>query len=500
MTTGMRAVVLWGIALAGVAVAVAAQTPIDSCVARFYERRGPRPAWIDANGPGRRALQLLAVAAQARNEGLEPANYVTPALDSLLRRPLVAGDLWRLDSLLTRAFFAYGWDVSRGRVEPELVHSHWTAAPRVTDLVGLLSSALDYGEVTATLRRLAPEQSGYAALRRALAMYRALAARGDWPAMLPQRLEAEGYDLGAGVDAAVRTFQSRHGLATDGVVGPATDAALNVPAAERARQIALNLERWRWLPRSLGERYIIVNSAAFALDVVENDVTVLTMRAIVGRPDWPTPIASSRATDLVFRPVWNVPRTIAAQELLPLLQVHPAYAARQRIRVFTGSPPERTEVDPGTIDWGAITETDFPYQLAQEPGPANPLGGVKLVFRTPFTVFIHDTPTPRLFSERWRAFSHGCVRVEGAGDLAAYLLPEWPADSIRSAMTTGRERWVRVASPIPVHLVYWTAWVNGDGTVEFRDDTYAWDEHLAAALHREDSRPAQASFMLGGTH
>lgn len=484
MVIGMRVLFAYaGLALVG--IPAAAQGPVDSCVARFYERRGATLAWIDSSGVSPQAAQLLAVVAQADSEGLEPEDYPTAVLDSLLHRRLLPSELWSVDSLLTYTFLAYGWDVSRGRVDPSLVDAQWTAAPDTTDLVALLETALASGQVAATLRSLAPAQPGYVALRRALATYRTLAAPSGWPAALRERLEAEGYDLGAGLDAAVRSFQTRHGLEPDGVVGPATRVALNVPAATRARQIALNMERWRWLPRSLGERYIVVNSAAFTLEVVESGVPVLTMRAIVGRLEWPTPIVSSRATHLVFRPAWNVPQRIAATELLPLLQRSPEDAARQGIRVFADSSLGGGEMDPRAIDWTGVTESTFTYQLLQEPGPGNPLGGVKLAFWTPFSVFIHDTPTPRLFSERWRAFSHGCVRVEQAANLAAYLLPGWLPDSIRAAMTGGRENWVRLPAPLPVHLVYWTAWVGDPGPVSFREDSYAWDERLGAALQRE---------------
>lgn len=184
----------------------------------------------------------------------------------------------------------------------------------------------------------------------------------------------------------------------------------------------------------------------------------------------------------MFRPVWRVPRAIATQELLPLIRRDPTYATRTGLRVFGDSTSNGAKLDPRTIDWRAVTESTFVYQLTQEPGPENPLGGMKLVLWTPFSVFIHDTPSRPSFSERLRAFSHGCVRVEDAVSLAAGLLPSWPADSVRAAMQAGRERWVRLPEPIAVHLVYWTAWVAEDGLVAFVADAYGWDEELARAL------------------
>jgi len=436
------------------------QSPIDSAVGRFYDARwfDPAPAWVQRTGITRQATALLDVVAHADRDGLDPADYLTPTLESLRHRDLTFDDAWRLDTLLTRTFFLYARDVSYGRVEPALVDSRWTRSARSTDFAALLQLALDAEQVAPTLQDLTPTQAGYVALRDALGRYRDIAQHGDWPAALGPRLAAEGYDTSTGVAVALRRFQELHGLEPDGIVGPATRAQLRISAATRARQIALNLERGRWLPRSLGDRYIMVNSAAFSLALVDSGTVAFTARAVVGRPDWPTPIASSRVTHIVFRPTWTVPRVIAEQELLPLIRRDPEYVSREGFHVFADS------------------------QLVQEPGPANPLGGMKLVFWTPFGAFIHDTPSQPLFSERWRAFSHGCVRVEDAAALASQLLPGWSADSIRDAMENGRDRWVSLPRSIAVHLVYWTAWVTDDDLVAFADDSYGWDDELARAL------------------
>jgi len=441
-------------------LALLPQTPIDSAVTRFYDARwfDPAPAWIQRTGITRQASALLDVVAHADREGLDPADYLTPALDSLLDRDLTFDDAWRLDTLLTRAFLVYARDVSEGRVEPALVDSQWTRAARNEDLAVLLQLALDADLVAPTLQDRTPTHARYVALRDALGRYRDIALHGDWPAALGPRLATEGYDTTSGVTAALQRFQELHQLAPDGIVGPATRAQLRIPAATRARQIALNMERWRWLPRALGDRYIMVNLAAFSLELVEDGTPTFTARAVVGRVDWPTPIASSRATHIVFRPSWTVPRVIFEQELLPLIRRDPEYVTREGFHVLPDS------------------------QLVQEPGPANPLGGMKLVFWTRFGVFIHDTPSRPLFSERWRAFSHGCVRVEDAATLAAQLLPDWPVDSIHQAMTSGRDRWVALPRPLSVHLVYWTAWITADGHVAFGGDPYGWDDELARAL------------------
>jgi len=466
----------------GAARATAAQQPLDSTLARFYQARWWQPVWIRAGTLDPQATALLDVVSRADAQGLDPADYVTPQIDSLLHRDLLPVEAWRLDTLLTQTFFSYARDVSFGRVEPSFVDSQWTSAPRQQDVVARLDRALDANRVGPALEELAPPQPGYRALRLSLRRYRELAQQGAWPTALARRLASEGYDTSVGVTAAVARFQTLHGLPSDGIVGPETRQQLSISPAQRAQQIALNLERWRWLPRFLGDRHILVNSAAFSLQLVESNTVTLTTRAIVGRPDWPTPIVSSTATDLVFRPVWRVPRVIAVQELLPIVRKDPGYLARAGFRVFSDSLRAGVEVDASAVNWAAVTETTFTYQFIQEPGPQNPLGGVKLAFWTPFSVFIHDTPARPLFSERWRTFSHGCVRVEGAAALAARLLADWPDDSIRSAMTTGRQRWVRLPEPIPVHIVYWTAWATDDGLVAFTSDPYGWDDELARAL------------------
>ena len=469
--------------LAGPLATAAAQEPVDSAVVRFYDGRWQQLAWVRSNGLSPDAATLLTVLAAAGRDGLDSAAYVTPALDALLHQHLAPADAWQLDSLLTRAFFTYARDVSQGRVDPASVDTQWTSTRQAGDLVARLERAMDRGTMGPLLRGLSPPQPGYAALRAALERYREIARHGDWPARLGRRLAAEGYDTVAGVDSAVRVFQTRHGLTPDGVVGPVTQAALAVPAAARGDQIALNMERWRWLPRQLGARYLMVNSAAFTLTLVEHDSVAWTTRAITGRTDWPTPIVSGRATQLLFRPKWKVPRVIAARELLPSILQDTAFLERERFHVFGDSSLGGKELDPHSINWTAVTESTFTYQLVQEPGGDNPLGGVKLVFWNPFSVYIHDTPAPPLFEKRLRTFSHGCVRIEHAAELVGRLLPDWPEDSIRAAMSRGGERWVRLSRAIPVHLSYWTAWVTDSGLVAFAADPYGWDLELERALH-----------------
>ncbi|HYL21829.1 MAG TPA: L,D-transpeptidase family protein [Gemmatimonadales bacterium] len=472
---------------------------------RFYERRDFRPAWTGDAGPVLSATQLQGALGSAEGHGLRASDYRLPDRPSSLDPDTLA----RFELALTRAALAYGSALATGQVDPTTVNAQWTAASRSLDVAALLARAVDSWRVPSLAAALAPAYAGYERLRSALARYRAIAARGGWPAVpagpplnagdrdvrvpgLRSRLAAEG-ELGgddgsarydSALAAAVLHFQARHGLTADGAVGAVTLAALNVPAATRVRQIELNLERWRWLPRPPAERYVLVSIPAFELAVVEAERPVVTMRAIVGRPDWPTPILSARISGLVFAPVWNIPPTIAREEVVPAARRDTAFLRREGIRVFRDSAATG-ELDPATLDWSQVNDTTFPWQLRQDPGGTNPLGGVKFVFPNRFDVCIHDTPQRAPFRERVRAASHGCVRVERAAALAEYLLHDaarWSEDSIRAAMTQPTERWVTLPQPVTVHLCYWTVWVDDAGTVQFRDDVYGWDAQLAKAL------------------
>jgi murein L,D-transpeptidase YcbB/YkuD len=383
----------------------------------------------------------------------------------------------------------------------------WRGARPPPDVTAALQRAVERQRPAGELAALAPSHPGYDALRGALARYRGIVALGGWPqvgrgptlspgdtgvrvAALRQRLVAEG-DLhevgGATFDSAtalaVRRFQWRHGLREDGRVGPTTVAALDVSPTWRYRQILLNLERWRWAPREATGHTIVVNTAAFTVTCRSPDGVSYESPAIVGRQDWPTPIVAGRITAVVFAPAWVVPRNIVLREVLPDAARDPGYFARYGFRMVDSTG---AVVSGDSVGWNALADEKRGYKLVQPPGPANALGGVKLVFDNPFTVYVHGTPEQALFDRPVRTFSHGCVRVRGALDLARMLLadrPEWPADSIARAAADTVERTVRVRDGAVMVLGYWTAWVE-DGEVHFRQDVYGWDAKLDRALER----------------
>ncbi|MBU1072157.1 L,D-transpeptidase family protein, partial [bacterium] len=253
----------------------------------------------------------------------------------------------------------------------------------------------------------------------------------------------------------------------------------------RAAQLAVNLERLRWLPRDPGSRRIRVNIPEFKLEVVENGETALSMRAVVGRVDRPTPVLSGVVTCMEVNPYWNIPQKIARDDLLPHVQRDPGYLSQHNIRVYENWRPEAKELEPHAIDWQDIATLDLAYKLRQEPGPQNALGRIKFMFANPFSVYIHDTPNREKFTARNRSFSSGCVRVENPLTLAAYLLRGGGApggDGLMAAVDSPDNARLGLPRPVPVHLVYLTAWADRDGVTHFRDDIYGYDAILSSAL------------------
>lgn len=466
----------------------------------FYERRGFVPAWITDSGPRLEVDELIAAVAEATNDGLRPEDYHLTGLRQQMaqaRNRPTPGDLAELDLQLTDAFLRLGADLRYGRVNPELIYSDCDIDIPEIDIPAVLESALTAGNLRQAIDELAPSHAGYHALKKALTEYREIAARNNWPAVpagptlkpgekservaaLRTRLEASGElqpqtsekDLfDASLEAAVKIFQEKNGLDMDGAVGPATLEALNTTAADRVRQIEINLDRWRWLPRDLGERHVIVNIAGFSLDVVEAGTPVLTMRVVAGKPTSRTPMFSGTMTHVVLNPYWNVPPGILKNEILPRLARDPGYLARQNMERLPGGG------------------------VRQKPGPNNALGKVKFLFPNRFNVYLHDTPSRSLFSRAVRTFSHGCIRVEKPLDLAEYLLkddPAWTREKLEKVMGGDRkERWVAIPNPLPVHLAYWTAWVDAAGVTQFRKDVYGRDTPLYTATSDPSAKKAE---------
>ena len=499
----------------------------SSVIPVFYQRRGFAPAWSKEDGPLPQADSLLATIRESEREGLNPHDYHLAAIESLLSgirgkrsggKPFDPEEGSDLDLLLTDAFLLYGSHLLAGRVNPETLHTDWVAYNPDMDLAALLESALAGDNVATTLRGLLPPHPGYAGLQNALMHYRNLASSGDWPVIPPGENLRKGHrnyrvdllrnrlaitgDLDLSVaeesspfdealEAAVRRFQRRHGLEDDGTVGRDTLAALNVPAEERVRQIELNMERWRWISHDLGKRHLLVNIPDYRMSIFENSEIRMDMRIIVGKDYTATPVFSGKIRYLQLNPYWNIPQSIAVEEILPKIRDDADYLANQRIKVFHSWRENAPEIDPDTVDWNEVDDRGFSFKLRQEPGPLNPLGRLKFIFPNKFAVYLHDTPAPGLFQNPARGFSHGCIRVEKPLYLAAALLRDdirHSREKILETIESGVQETIPLREPMPVHILYWTAWVDDGGMIQFRKDIYARDNPLDMAL--KESPPA----------
>jgi murein L,D-transpeptidase YcbB/YkuD len=347
--------------------------------------------------------------------------------------------------------------------------------------------------------------NAYLILQQSLLKYKETAAHGGWHSVvkgaslkkgdsgervieLRKRLTITGDSPGEyagiedtfdeGLHNSVIRFQRRHGLKEDGVIGPETIKNLNVPVEKRIHQIEINMERLKLMPKDMDQRYIAVNIAAFELEVVENENTVVNMKVIVGRPYWHSPLFSAKMTHLVFNPSWYVPNSIAIREVLPKVKKESGYLVKEGIKVFEKEKGYRKALDASAINWADVTADNFKYRFVQVPGILNPLGKIKFVFPNEYNVYLHDTPAKVLFEKSSRAFSHGCIRIEKPVELAEYLLrddPAWTREKILTMIDNGKEVKIQIPSPVNIHILYLTAWVDKDNILQFREDVYGRD-------------------------
>ncbi len=311
-----------------------------------------------------------------------------------------------------------------------------------------------------------------------------LGDRDDRVPLIRERLVATGDLAVSSGDPAVydefvfegtRRFQSRHGLTPDGVIGPNTLDTMNVPVSKRIKQLAINLQRLNETSESLGRRYVFVNIAGQEVEAVTDGRVDLRRRVIVGKEDRQTPEITSEITFLAFNPYWHVPRSIADKDLIPKARRNPRYFERLGIRVYRGG----REVSARSVNWSRTTSRDV--VLRQDPSPRNSLGTVKVHFNNPYAVYLHDTPSKSLFGRTARTYSSGCVRVQDVHDLTEWLLSEtdgWDRARIDGVVNDRNRRDVSLAEPVPVYLLYLTAWVDDSGVVNFRDDVYDIDRRV----------------------
>lgn len=472
-----------------------AKRPKDaaSAVYAFYAARDFRPVWTGSEEARTRAARALFALRHADRQGLSSADYLVP-MPRPHGRSKAARAAAAYDVALTDALFRYAHDVSLGRVAPYAVYKDVRLPIRTFNVGQALGDALDDDGLDRFFADLPPPHPEYGKLVAALAHYRAIAeAIGGWHALsahpsqekLVARLDFEDPDLAKianpsadDVSQAMMRFQARHGIETDGKLGPATLRALNVPISRRVKTIIANLERWRWLPRHFEDRYIAVNVPAQSVAFMVDGKAAMHSKAVVGRKTMPTPILRAQIAAVIANPPWDIPDDIAAKTILPHLKRDANYLKTRNMTLVDA--PEDAE-----INWRKVKGKSLPYQIQELPGPNNALGQVMFDMPNDFYVYLHGTPNQDLFARDDREISHGCVRVENVAELAALTLSDTTSDAeetVSDAIGTGATQRLALDAPTPVYMLYWTASAEPDGTAAFFPDRYDRDKPLIAAL------------------
>lgn len=472
---------------------------VDSATAQhmrsFYNSRNYQYAWFNQDGLNEQGLSfwnlLNSFISLSKDSSLFDKKLAKQMVDFTDGDTVFSAGKNSLDQTelgLTRQFFIYANTAYGGRVDPEELQ--WFIPRKKVDALAMLDSLVARkGKV---IEEWEPVNRQYQELKKQLIRFNDIADKGGWQPIplegkktykpgskgpvireLKQRLLISG-DLTAADStdvydstllAGVKRAQRSYGFNEDGIVDTALLKALNVPVKERVEQILINLERMRWLPEKAAPSRIVANIPEFKIHVFENDKEAFDMNIVVGKEGNSTVIFNDELKYIVFSPYWNVPRSIVKKEIMPAMARNPNYLASQNMEI--------------TSSGGGVPT------VRQLPGAKNSLGRVKFLFPNNYNIYFHDTPAKSLFKREKRAFSHGCMRLEDAKKLAVYLLrdqPEWTPEKIEQAMNQHNEKWVTLKNQIPVSVSYFTAWVDDQGVLNFRDDIYGHDKKMAERL------------------
>jgi murein L,D-transpeptidase YcbB/YkuD len=488
-----------------------------------YEAANYAPLWLNADQPTAQASGVIKALEGSAQKGLNPADYDAARWSDRVNVLKSSTDANRaeFDAALTVATMRYISDLHVGRVNPKHFKFGIDVQSKKYDLPQfVLQQVVHAGDVQAVLNSVEPPHDGYRRMEAALQQYLQLQARGDGPKVpelttsvavgdayagvgpLVARLRLLG-DMPGGVDvhtydgsvsAAVKHFQERHGLSADGKLGAATVKALNVPVADRTRQITDAMERWRWLPVEFAEPPVVVNIPEFRLRAYgAGEKIALAMNVVVGKAaPTQTPVFTDSIKFIVFRPYWNVPSGILRRTVIPGIEKSSGYIQSQRFEITDSSG--RPVAASGNVVAGLRSGK---YSIRQKPGPKNSLGLVKFMFPNSYSVYLHSTPSTELFAQSRRDFSSGCIRVEKPAELAAFLLrnqsdggQQWTVERAQAAMDSGKDnQQVNLKTSVPVLLLYTTAVTEEDGTLHFFDDIYGHDRKLNTLLAKGPPYP-----------
>jgi L,D-transpeptidase YcbB len=495
---------------------------------QFYRSGNYTLAWFQGNRPTPQARAVIQILQNADREGLAPDDYgATRWRDLLVQLSQPEGarnnDLAPLDVELTLSVLKYASHLCCGRVDPRLLDFHLGVQNRPVHLAEFMRNQVIRAQnLDDVFQTIEPPYAGYRRTKAALQQYLDLAKDGEGERLpklaktirpgdpfsglqvLEQRLRRLG-DLAtnAPIDPsadhyeglavrAVEQFQRRHGLNADGTIDAATYNQLKVPLKYRVKQLQLTLERWRWIPVDLPSRLIAVNIPESVLRAYDDHHPSLSMRVIVGKAfhDRQTPVFQDSMEYLIFRPYWNVPAKIVREELIPSIKKNSAFLGAHHFEVvdLQGRPVLQQSVSTAMLQ----DLRDGKLRVRQKPGPDNSLGLIKFVFPNYYDVYLHGTPEQQLFSRARRDFSHGCIRVEDPEALAEWVLKKdqsWDRSRIESAVNGNTTISVTLSQPIPVLILYGTAFVEENGKVLFFQDIYGFDSRLEQALSRRSSSP-----------
>ncbi len=457
----------------------------------FYNSRNYQFAWFDSSGVAEYAGSFLNAQSQyilyskdssLYNEDLQQLHDSLTSDSSKYQVP--SKKRLGTELALTTQFFRYAFKAYVGDSSINLQDLGWFIPRKKTDMTGLLDSLIS--NKGKNMENYEPLNKQYNLLKEQLLKYYGYQKDGEWDsiaitkkfykigdtsaaiAKIKHRLfltgDAEKDDTTTVFDTtlltAVKHFQRRYGLKEDGAIGNDLLKEINRPIQQRIEQLLINMERMRWLPGNTDQDYLLVNIPAYRLYVYEKGQLAWSMNVVVGSIAHSTVIFNGQMKYIVFSPYWNVPNSIVRKEIMPALQRNPNYLARNNMERYNGG-------------------------IRQKPGPRNSLGLVKFLFPNSYNIYLHDTPSKGLFNEASRAFSHGCIRLAEPKRLAEYLLRKdtaWTEEKITAAMNAGKEKYVTLNPTVPVVIGYFTAWVDNEGKLNFRDDIYGHDKKLAEKM------------------
>lgn len=484
--------------------AVAGAAAQDEDIAAFFRSRDYKPFWTAANAQAKRQA-LIAALSSAADHGLPASRYDVPDLIEQMKAADTSRARGEIEVTLSRIFLQYARDVQTGMLTPSRVDGGIVREVPYRDRQAYLGD-LAKSAPHAFFRALPPQSNEYARLLKEKKRIEELLGTGGWGARVPattlepgdkgngvvalrNRLIAMGFlprsatqTYDAQLQAAVQRFQQAHGLEDDGVAGAGTIEQLNIDPAERLKSVLVALERERWLNMERGKRHILVNLTDFSAKIIDDDVVTFETRSVIGavNSDKRTPEFSDMMEYMEINPDWTVPRGIIRRDYLPALQRNPNALAHLQVVDSRGRIVPR-----GQVNFARYTARTFPFNLRQPPSRNNALGTVKFMFPNKYAIYLHDTPDKNLFLRETRAYSSGCVRLHQPYDFAYALLKRQEADPVtffQSILKSGRQTRVNLDQPVPVHLIYRTAFTRAKDHMQYRRDVYGRDARIWAAL------------------